>query len=68
MDHSGQDQKQRYAGQRDFHAQSGTRPASLPSWPCQSDPGHPLHRNPYTARIFTHTRSPARPETKIMGP
>ena len=29
-----------------FHAQSGTCPASLPSWPCRFDPGHPLHRKP----------------------
>jgi hypothetical protein len=27
-----------------FHAQTRTCPASLPSWPCRFDPGHPLHR------------------------
>jgi hypothetical protein len=27
-----------------FHAQLGTCPASLPSWPCRFDPGHPLQR------------------------
>src|SRR5450631_2328773 len=26
-----------------FHAQPGTCPASLPSWPFRFDPGHPLH-------------------------
>ena len=36
-----------------FHAQSGTCPASLPSWPCRFDPGHPLHRKSLTQQGFS---------------
>jgi hypothetical protein len=36
-----------------FHAQTGTYPASLPSWPCRFDPGHPLHRKTLTQQGFS---------------
>ena len=35
-----------------FHAQSRTCPASLPSWPCRFDPGHPFHRKTLTQQGF----------------
>jgi len=36
-----------------FHAQSGTCLASLPSWPCRFDPGHPLQRKTLTQQGFS---------------
>jgi len=38
---------------RHFHAQTRTCPASLPSWPCRFDPGHPLHRKTLTQQGFS---------------
>jgi len=40
-----------------FHAQLGTCPASLPSWPCRFDPGHPLHRKTLTSKVFSCAHS-----------
>jgi hypothetical protein len=52
-----------------LHAQSGRCPASLPSWPCRFDPGHPLHRgDPCRAQGFRVPQPAAAPETKIMCP
>jgi hypothetical protein len=43
-----------------FHAQTRTCPASLPSWPCRFDPGHPLHRIfPDTAGFPLRARLPS---------
>jgi hypothetical protein len=40
-----------------FHAQSGTCPASLPSWICRFDPGHPLHRKPLHSKVSRASRA-----------
>jgi hypothetical protein len=42
-----------------FHAQSGTCPASLPSWPCRFDPGHPLPGKPLHSKDFHAPTAPA---------
>ena len=49
--------KNRYGQVRShFHAQTRTCPASLPSWPCRFDPGHPLHRKTLTQQGFSRVR------------
>jgi len=46
--------KSRYAQvSSHFYAQKRTSPASLPSWPCRFDPGHPLHRKTLTQQGFS---------------
>ena len=49
-----------------FHAQSRTCPASLPSWPCRFDPGHPLHRKTLKQEGFSPAHG--RPVLLKRGP
>ena len=49
-----------------LHAQTGTCLASLPSWPCRFDPGHPLHRKTLTQQGFS--RAHGRPVLLKRGP